>query len=66
MSEDYFIQAMLDYKDGERFATVMDRIARGYTRAQIEAMAEFLAQRNYSPPHVRASWNPVWRQRRHR
>ncbi|TVP83326.1 MAG: cytochrome c subunit of flavocytochrome c sulfide dehydrogenase, partial [Thioalkalivibrio sp.] len=28
-SEDYFVQAMMDYKEGNRYATIMDRIAWG-------------------------------------
>jgi sulfide dehydrogenase cytochrome subunit len=39
LSKDYFISSMRDYKSGTRPATVMDRIARGYSDEDIEAMA---------------------------
>jgi len=34
---------MAAYKSGERPATIMHQIAKGYTDAQIEAMAAFFA-----------------------
>ena len=43
MSESYFIDSMTAFKEGERPATIMDRIARGYSEAQIEAMAGYFA-----------------------
>ncbi|MFO8152044.1 c-type cytochrome [Thioalkalivibrio sp.] len=48
-SEDYFVQAMLDYKEGNRYATIMDRIAWGYSQEEFEAMAEFFAAQPYLP-----------------
>jgi cytochrome subunit of sulfide dehydrogenase len=48
-SKDYFVQAMMDYKEGNRYATIMDRIAWGYSREEIEAMAEFFAAQPYLP-----------------
>lgn len=48
-SKEYFVQAMLDYKEGNRYATIMDRIAWGYSEAEIEAMAEFFAAQPYRP-----------------
>ncbi len=42
-----FIQAMKDFQSGKREATLMHQISKGYTDAQIEAMAEyFAAQKN--------------------
>ncbi len=35
--------AMLAYKAGERSPTVMDRIARGFTEAEIRAIAAWVA-----------------------
>jgi sulfide dehydrogenase cytochrome subunit len=43
MNQDYFTEAMQDYKDGKRNPTIMDRLAKGYTDEQIAAMAEFFA-----------------------
>ncbi len=40
---DYFVGVMQAYRDGTRFATVMDRIAPGYTDAQTLALAEHFA-----------------------
>lgn len=48
-SEEYFVQAMMDYKEGNRFATIMDRIAWGYSREEFEAMAKFFAAQPYLP-----------------
>jgi sulfide dehydrogenase cytochrome subunit len=42
MSETYLIDTMMAYKDG-RASTIMTRIAKGYTDAQIEAMSKFFA-----------------------
>lgn len=42
-----FIQAMKDFQSGKREATLMHQISKGYTDAQIEAMATyFAAQKN--------------------
>ena len=43
LDKGYLIETMQNYKNGTRYATVMDRIAKGYDDAQIEAMSEFLA-----------------------
>jgi len=43
ISEGYFIDSMLAFKEGDRRATIMDRIAKGYTEEQIEAMAGYFA-----------------------
>jgi cytochrome subunit of sulfide dehydrogenase len=47
--EEYFVQTMMDYKEGKRFGTIMERIAWGYTEEQFEAMAEFFAAQPYQP-----------------
>jgi cytochrome subunit of sulfide dehydrogenase len=49
MPEEYFILSMLDYKDGKRPATVMDRIAAGYSEEEIEIMAKYFASLQYRP-----------------
>jgi len=41
MDPEVFEDAMLDYKNGKRSATIMGRIAKGYTDEQIKAMGFF-------------------------
>lgn len=47
--KDYFVNTMLSYKEGERYATIMDRISWGYTEDEIDAMADFFAAQPYLP-----------------
>lgn len=44
MDRDVFIDAMIDYKADLRNSTIMNRIAKGYSDKQIEAMADFFAK----------------------
>ena len=44
---DYLVESMKQFKDGERNATIMTRIAKGYTDDEIEAMSEFFAGKKY-------------------
>jgi sulfide dehydrogenase cytochrome subunit len=44
ISRNYFIESMLAYQNGERPATIMQRIANGYTQAEIERMADFFSR----------------------
>lgn len=46
MSEIYLTDTMLAYKDG-RTSTIMERIAKGYTEAEIEAMSKFFAGQKF-------------------
>ncbi|MBN2866585.1 MAG: cytochrome C [Thiotrichales bacterium] len=39
MPVEQFTRAMLAYRDGTRPAVIMDRVARGFTDAEIDAMA---------------------------
>lgn len=48
-SKQYFIAAMKQYRSGERPSTVMGRLAKGYSDAEIEAMASFYARMRPSP-----------------
>lgn len=41
ISVDYFVLSMKDYKSGRRPATVMDRIAKGYSDEDFVAMAKY-------------------------
>lgn len=47
ISVDYFILSMKDYKSGRRPATVMDRIAKGYSDEDIAAMAKYFQQKPF-------------------
>jgi sulfide dehydrogenase cytochrome subunit len=50
VSSEYFIEAMKGYKSGERPATVMDRIAKGYSDEEIKLMAGFFAKQTMARP----------------
>ncbi len=49
VSRDYFIDAMQEYKTGERASTIMGRIARGYSREDIEQLADFFSRQKFIP-----------------
>lgn len=49
MPPEYFIETMKAFKNGERPATVMDRIAKGYSDEELEIMAEFFAATTHVP-----------------
>lgn len=49
LPKEYFVETMKGYADGTRPATVMDRIAKGYTEDEIIRMAEFFAAQAYVP-----------------
>ena len=44
---DYLVDAMQQFKAEERQSTIMARIAKGYTDAEIEAMSKFFAEKKY-------------------
>ena len=44
ISPDYFIDSMTAFKEDERPATVMNRIAKGYSEEQIQLMAGFFSR----------------------
>ena len=43
LPRDYIVRQLVDFRDGKRPATVMHQIAKGYTNAQIDAMAAWFA-----------------------
>ncbi|MDX1696637.1 MAG: c-type cytochrome [Thiohalobacterales bacterium] len=45
ISDAYFIETMQAYKKGERHSTIMQRIAKGYTDAEIEIMAPYFSKK---------------------
>lgn len=61
MDRTYFVQSMKDFVSGARPATIMNRIAKGYTEADFEAMADYFTSR----PHVNAqqSFDPALAER---
>ena len=40
----YLAQALKDFKSGKRPSTIMQRHAKGYTDAEIDALAQYLSQ----------------------
>ncbi len=51
LNETYLMQTMQNYKDGVRYGTIMERIARGYNKDQLAAMSKHFA----SQPWVNAT-----------
>lgn len=49
MTPDYFIESMQAFKSGERKATVMDRVAKGYSDEEIKAMSGYFARQSLIP-----------------
>ncbi|HHJ15792.1 MAG TPA: c-type cytochrome [Gammaproteobacteria bacterium] len=47
MSKDNFIETMAAYRNGERPATIMTRIAKGYTEDEIKLMADFFSKQKF-------------------
>lgn len=47
ITKDYFVDTMKAFKEGKRAATIMDRIAKGYSDAEINAMATYFAGKKY-------------------
>lgn len=47
MAEDDFVKAMKSFQDGSRPATIMDRVAKGFTDEEIRAMAAFFVDKKY-------------------
>jgi len=48
-SKDYLIEVMEYYKTGERASTIMGRIAKGYTKEEIERIADFFSKQAFVP-----------------
>lgn len=40
----YIIESLADFKSGKRGATIMNRIAKGYTDGELSAVASYLAR----------------------
>jgi sulfide dehydrogenase cytochrome subunit len=50
ISREYFIESMHAYQTGNRPATIMQRIANGYSAAEIERMADFFSRQTIMRP----------------
>lgn len=48
-SKTAIVDAMKKFKSGERPSTVMGRLAKGYTDAEFDAMAEFFSSQKFHP-----------------
>jgi cytochrome subunit of sulfide dehydrogenase len=44
LSPPYFVEQMKQFREGKRPATIMHQIAKGYTDAQIDLLAEYFAR----------------------
>lgn len=49
MGQEYFVETMQEFKEGERPASIMTRIAKGYSDEEIKAMASYFAAQSYAP-----------------
>jgi len=47
LSPDYFVTIMEAYKSGEAKATIMNRIAKGYTTGEFEQMAKYYSAKKF-------------------
>lgn len=47
VDKEYFVETMQAFKNGKRHATVMGRIAKGYTDDEIKAMAGYFASKKW-------------------
>jgi sulfide dehydrogenase cytochrome subunit len=54
MDPRYFMHLMQDFKQGERYSTIMGRIAGGYGLLELREMARFFADREWIPARVAA------------
>jgi len=50
LNKDYLRTVMRQYKTDERSSTIMGRLARGYTDAQIDALASYFAAQTWVSP----------------
>lgn len=46
LSRDYFIEQMRLFRDGERKATIMHQLAKGYTEEEFVALADFFSRQD--------------------
>ena len=49
LPEEFLVDKMMAYKEDRQYATIMNRIMRGYTKAEIESMSKYIALQQYRP-----------------
>jgi sulfide dehydrogenase cytochrome subunit len=47
LEEETFVEAMEEFKQGERPSTIMERIAKGYTQKELVQMADYFAKQPF-------------------
>lgn len=52
LNPDFFTKIMIDFREGRQATTIMDRVARGFTDTEINAMALWFAEQPAE------QWNP--------
>lgn len=57
LPEDYLREVMLQFRSGERYSTIMGRIAKGYSDRNIDAMSSFFAEQDWVS--IRQKIDPV-------
>ncbi len=54
MGKEAFMDAMMAFKEEDRFATIMNRIAKGYSKKEFEAMADYFGRQTFQPADQKA------------
>ena len=49
LEEEYFVDVMKEFKSGDRYSTIMQRIAKGYSDDEIAAMAGHFSKMPFKP-----------------
>ena len=49
LEEEYFVDVMNEFKSGDRWSSIMGRIAKGYTTDEIAAMAGYFSKMEFKP-----------------
>ena len=61
LPRDTLARELRAFREGKREGTVMPQIARGYSDAEIDGLAQWFAQRPARPPRAAATTDPVTR-----
>lgn len=59
LEEEYFVDVMNGYKNGDRWSTIMGRIAKGYSDEDIAAIAKHYSQMPFKPTLNQTAANPA-------
>lgn len=63
LNQDYLLRVMLEQKRGDRFSTIMGRLLKTYSDAEIAALARHYADQEWSTATVEAEWSQLNRGR---